>query len=162
MSDIINFKSKAMKIEKSIEIKKDPKQVFEYLRMTKNQDNFSVWNMADPEMKKEYQGTDGNVGFIYSWDSTKKNVGAGQIEISDIKEDKSIDYSLKFYRPMQNTGKVKFELNGVGDRSTSVAWILESPSRFPMSLLTPIFKRMMGKDLEKGLSNLKGILESGK
>lgn len=28
-----------------------------------------------------------------------------------------------------------------------------------MSLFTPIFKRMLGKDIEKGLANLKAILE---
>jgi hypothetical protein len=54
-----------MRIEKSIELKRNSMDVYEYLRFTKNQDNFSVWNMTDPSMKKEYVGTDGNVGFIY-------------------------------------------------------------------------------------------------
>jgi hypothetical protein len=148
-----------MKIEKSIEIKKNPKQVFDYLRITKNQDNFSVWNMADPNMKKEFKGTDGNVGFVYSWDSTNKKVGAGELKVSDIRDGKSIDYDLRFFRPMQNSAKVKFEINNSGKDSTSVTWILDSPTKFPMSLLTPVFKRMMGNDLKKGLVNLKNILE---
>ena len=38
-------------------------------------------------------------------------------------------------------------------------WIFDSPSKFPMSLFSPIFKRMLGKDLEKSLTNLKSILE---
>ena len=41
-----------MKIEKSIKINKSSGLVFDYLKMTRNQDNFSVWNMADPNMKK--------------------------------------------------------------------------------------------------------------
>jgi hypothetical protein len=148
-----------MKIEKSIKINKSPGLVFDYLKMTRNQDNFSVWNMADPNMKKSYKGTDGTVGYIYNWDSTMKNVGAGEQEITAIEDGKSIDYTIRFSRPMKNTGKTKFQITSVGDDNTSVAWIFDSPSRFPMSLLSPIFKRMLGKDLEKGLNNLKVILE---
>lgn len=127
--------------------------------MTKNQDNFSVWNMADPNMKKSHKGTDGTVGFLYSWDSTMKNVGAGEQEITAIKEGKSIEYAIRFSRPMQNTGKTKFEISNQGDNESTVTWIFDSPSKFPMSLFSPIFKKMLGKDLEKGLINLKNILE---
>jgi uncharacterized protein YndB with AHSA1/START domain len=148
-----------MKIEKSIKINRSSNQVFEYLKMTRNQDNFSVWNMADPGMKKSHKGIDGTVGFLYSWDSTMKNVGAGEQEITGIEEGKSIDYTVRFSRPMQNTGKIKFQITSLGNESTSVEWIFDSPSKFPMSLFSPIFKIMLGRDLEKGLINLKGILE---
>jgi uncharacterized protein YndB with AHSA1/START domain len=148
-----------MKIEKSIEINKSPELVFEYLRLTENQDNFSVWNMTDPNMKKTHQGIDGTIGFIYSWDSNMKNVGAGEQEITGIEEGKSIDYTIRFFRPMQNTAKSKFQITGSLNESTTVAWIFESPSRFPMLLFAPIFKIMLGKDIQKGLINLKSILE---
>ena len=149
-----------MKIEKSVEIKRKSSDIFNYLKITRNQDNFSVWNMTDPNMKKEYGGTDGTVGFLYKWDSTNKNVGAGEQEIVGISEGKSIDYIVKFYRPMENTAKSGFQIVSNGDKNTTVVWTFNSPSKFPMSLLSPIFKKMLGKDLEKGLSNLKGILEN--
>ena len=148
-----------MKIEKSVKVKKSPGVVYEYLKLTRNQDNFSVWNMADPNMKKSYEGTDGTVGFIYRWDSEVKNVGAGEQEITAMDDGKSIDYAIRFSRPMKNTGKTKFQITGSADGYTSVDWIFDSPSKFPMSLFSPIFKRMLGKDLEKGLQNLKVILE---
>lgn len=148
-----------MKIERSIKINKSSRLVFDYLKITRNHDNFSVWNMADPNMKKTHKGTDGTVGFVYNWDSTMKNVGAGEQEITAIEDGKSIEYTIRFSRPMQNTGKTKFQITNLGDDNTSVDWIFDSPSRFPMSLFSPIFKRMLGKDLEKGLINLKGILE---
>jgi hypothetical protein len=148
-----------MKIEKTIEINRNSALVFDYLRETKNQDNFSVWNMTDPGMKKKYKGKDGTVGFTYSWDSSMKNVGAGEQEITGIEEGKGIDYAIRFFRPMQNTGKTNFRITRIGDEKTSVAWNFDSPSKFPMVLLSPIFKIMLGKDLEKGLVNLKRILE---
>jgi len=148
-----------MKIEKSIVINTRSEMVFDYLRITINQDNFSVWNMTDPNMKKQYKGKDGTIGFIYSWDSMMKNVGAGEQEITGIEEGKSIEYSVRFSRPMQNVAKTNFQIIRESENRTVVAWIFDSPSKFPMSLLSPIFKIMLGKDLEKGLSNLKAILE---
>jgi hypothetical protein len=148
-----------MKIEKSIAIKKPSGEVFNYLKLTKNQDNFSVWNMTDPKMNKNYKGTDGTVGFVYAWDSTNKNVGAGEQEITGIVNGKYIEYVIRFFRPMQNTGKSRFEINNGGEENTIVTWIFESPSKFPMSLFAPLFKIMLGKDISKGLVNLKSILE---
>jgi hypothetical protein len=148
-----------MKIKKSITINKSSRVVFDYLKITGNQDNFSVWNMADPNMKKTYKGTDGTIGFQYTWDSSVKNVGAGVQETTAIEDGKSIEYSINFSRPMKNHGKTRFEITSLGSDSTSVVWVFDSPSKFPMSLFAPIFKKMLGKDLEKGLINLKGILE---
>jgi hypothetical protein len=148
-----------MKIEKSISIGRSPATVFDYLKYTRNQDNFNVWNMTDPGMKKEYKGTDGTIGFVYGWDSTKKNVGAGEQETTGMEEGKRIEYALRFFRPMQNTGISAFEISSPGEGTSLVRWIFESPSKFPMSLFSPIFKILLGKDLEKGLGNLKVILE---
>ena len=54
-------------------------------------------------MKKNYSGTDGQVGFIYSWDSQNKNVGAGEQEITGIEEGHKIDFELRFKRPMEQS-----------------------------------------------------------
>ncbi|HOW39628.1 MAG TPA: SRPBCC family protein [Bacteroidales bacterium] len=148
-----------MRIERSIAIKKSSEEVFNYLKYTRNQDNFSVWNMADPDMKKEQSGTDGEVGFIYRWDSKDKNVGAGEQKITAIIPGKRIDSEIMFFRPMENTGKTSFIVNEAGSGLTNVEWIFDSPSKFPMVLFAPIFKKMLGRDLAKGLDNLKGILE---
>jgi hypothetical protein len=148
-----------MKIEKSIDIRRNGSEVFNYLKLTKNQDNFSVWNMADRSMKKEFHGTDGTEGFVYTWNSANKNVGAGEQETKVIVDGKSIEFEVRFFRPMQNTGKALFRIDKKSENITVVTWIFDSPSKFPYSLLAPIFKKMLGKDLEKGLINLKGILE---
>src|SRR5213083_2581670 len=77
--------SKEMNIEKTITINRPLQQVFDYVKFVKNHDNFNVWAMMDPDMKKEYKGTDGQPGFVFAWDSSKKkNVGAGEQEIKNI------------------------------------------------------------------------------
>jgi hypothetical protein len=92
-----------MKIEKSIDIRRKGSEVFNYLKFTKNQVNFSVWNMADPGMKKVFHGTDGTEGFVYTWSSANKNVGAGEQETKAIVDGKSIEFEVRFFSPMKNT-----------------------------------------------------------
>ncbi|MCW3110930.1 MAG: hypothetical protein JWQ09_5436 [Segetibacter sp.] len=151
--------AKAMIIEKNVSINKNINEIFDFLKETKNQDRFSVWNMKDPKMKKNYSGIDGTKGFIYSWDSKDKNVGAGSQEITNINDGSRIDYTMRFIRPMQNTATASFFLNKIDANTTSVTWTFQSPTKFPMSLLTPIFKNMLGKQLDQGLQNLKALLE---
>src|SRR6476620_10061277 len=148
-----------MIIEKSVAVNKNIEAVFNYLKQTRNQDNFSVWNMKDPAMKKTYSGTDGTKGFIYTWDSTDKNVGAGAQEILGITDNSRIDYELRFERPMKNTGKSSFIVDKVNENETSVTWTFISPTKFPFSLFAPILKKMLGKQIESSLQNLKTLLE---
>ena len=151
--------AKDMVIEKNVSINKNINEVFNFLRQTKNQDKFSVWNMKDPNMKRNYSGTDGTKGFVYSWNSKDKNVGAGSQEIKNISEGNRIDYELRFIRPMQNTAASSFVLDKIDENNTSVTWTFQSPTKFPMSLFAPIFKNMLGKQLNQSLQNLKALLE---
>lgn len=151
--------AKEMFIEKSVTINKDVHEVFEFLKQTKNQDKFSVWNMKDPNMNKIYNGVDGTEGFIYAWDSKDKNVGAGEQEIKRLSEDNRIDYEIRFKRPMQNTAQSAFIIDKLHENSTSVKWTFASPTKFPMSLLAPLFKKMLGKQIDQGLQNLKEVME---
>lgn len=151
--------AKEMFIEKTVIINKDVHEVYEFLKQTKHQDQFSVWNMKDPNMKKTYSGTDGTPGFVYTWDSKDKNVGAGEQEIKNLTEDTRIDYELRFKRPMQNTAQSSFVTDKVQNNVTSVSWTFKGATKFPMSLFAPIFKKMLGKQLEQSLQNLKALLE---
>lgn len=148
-----------MVIEKSVVINKSRQEVFDYIKIARNMDFYSVWNMADPEKKTSYSGTDGTVGFTYRWDSKNKNVGAGEQEIVKISEGTSIAYELRFERPMKNTGSSKFILSDAGNGQTKVLWDFRGPMKFPMSLFKGMFQKMLGKDIEKSLGNLKEVLE---
>jgi len=150
---------KEMKIEKQVTVSRPAGEVFDFLKLIRNQDQFSVWNKADPGMKKETEGTDGEVGFIYRWDSaTNKNVGAGEQEIKEISPGKSITCELRFLRPMQDVASTRFEVSDAGQGMTRIQWGFYGRMKPPMTLMKPVFTKMLGKDLEKGLENLKNIL----
>ena len=69
------FTKKDYVIEREVIVNKPKNAVFEYVRFIKNQDFYSKWMMSDPGMKKTYSGTDGGPGFVYAWDSDKKETG---------------------------------------------------------------------------------------
>ena len=118
-------------------------------------------NRTDPDKKTEFIGTDGTVGSIYKWDSaTNKNVGAGEQEIKLIEEGKRIEYELRFLRPMKNIAKSAFITEASDASHTRVTWGFYSPNKFPMSLMSPFLRKMLGKDMTVSLAELKKVLEN--
>lgn len=149
-------------IERTVSIDKPSEEVFDYVRYLKNQDEFSVWNQADPNMKKSFSGTDGTVGFTYSWDSKNEDVGAGSQKITKITEGKRIDYDLQFKEPYESNAKTYMETTATGETSTTVTWAFDGTTPYPFNFfcLFMDMDAMIGKDLDKGLKNMKRILES--
>ncbi len=157
------FMKKDMCIKQSVVIQKPKKEVFDFIQYVRNHDHFSVWAMMDPDMKKEYQGIDGTVGFVYAWDSAKKkNVGAGEQEIKQIIPGTQIEFELRFTRPMQDVAKATMKTKSISDNETKVTWVFESTMKYPMNLMMGMIQKMLSKDLSTGLDNLKVYLEKTK
>lgn len=155
------FVKKDYEVMCSISINKSSREVFDYLKLLKNQDKFSKWALMDPNMKKEYHGIDGTPGFVSSWDSNKKNVGKGEQEIIQIKEGEGIDFEIRFIKPIAGIAKSYIIVNAKDDQSTQVKWGFRSQMKYPMNLMLLFMNmdKMIGNDLSTGLSNLKTILE---
>ncbi|MGV3630347.1 MAG: SRPBCC family protein [Bacteroidota bacterium] len=155
------FVKKDYAVEREIVINKPKQEVFDYIKMLKNQDNYSVWSTMDPNMKKSYRGTDGQVGFVSAWDSKKEDVGTGEQEIKKITEGKRMDFELRFIKPFEATEQAYMTTESEGENSTKVKWGFDGHMPYPMNimLLFMDMEDMIGKDLENGLKNLKKELE---
>jgi hypothetical protein len=136
-------------------------EVFNYIKYLKNQDNFSKWATMDPNMKKEYRGEDGTVGFVSAWDSEQKNVGKGEQEIKKILEGERIEYELRFIKPFQSTSLAYMTTETISENQTRVKWGFNGKMNYPMNimLLFMDMEKMIGNDFATGLSNLKTIVE---
>ena len=148
-------------LERETIIKKPKQLVFDYVKHIKNQNNFSVWNMKDPNCKMDCKGTDGTIGFISSWDSENKEVGTGEQEIKQIAEGSRIDMELRFTKPMTMTDNAYMITEAIDSTQTKVKWGFFGKSPYPMNLMCLFMDmdKMVGPDLQKGLDNLKAILE---
>lgn len=150
---IAAFLPKTFKSERSVVINRPQQEVFDYVKYIKNQDSYGKWNLMDPEMKKSYEGTDGTVGFKYTWDG--KKVGKGTQTIVRLTEGKEIETSLDFGFGDPATSHMILE--PVSASETRVTWGISGDSPWPMNLMGYVYD--MGADFEEGLNNLKNILE---
>ncbi len=155
------FAKKEYAVERQIVINKPKSEVFGYIKMLKNQDNYSVWAQRDPNMKKEYRGEDGTVGFVSAWDSQNEHVGKGEQEIKKIVEGERIDFELRFYKPFESTEPAYMITETVTDNQTTVKWGFSGKMKYPMNLMLLFMnmEEMLGKDFEQGLTNLKNNIE---
>ncbi|WP_348811107.1 SRPBCC family protein [Flavobacterium maritimum] len=155
------FLPKEYAVEREISINKPKDSIFNYVKFLKNQDNFSVWSQMDPNMKKTFSGTDGTVGAISAWESQDKNVGVGEQEIKKIIEGERIDFELRFKVPFESTDMAYMTTEAVSPNKTTVKWGFNGKSPYPMNLMLVFMNmdEMLGKDLEKGLYNLKVVME---
>ena len=155
------FVKKEYSIEREIVINKPKKEVFDYVKYLKNQNNYSKWAGIDPAMKKEFRGTDATVGFVSSWESTNKDVGKGEQEIKGIKDGERIDYEIRFIEPFASTSSAFMSTEAVSENQTKVKWNFHGVMPYPMNLMQLVMDmdKAIGGDLLTGLTNLKKLLE---
>jgi Polyketide cyclase / dehydrase and lipid transport len=140
-------------------IEKPKEEVFNYVKHIKNQEKYSVWVMADPNIKIEYKGTDGTVGFISSWTSENKNVGVGAQQITAIKEGERYDVELRFEKPFKATNQAYTTTISQGASRTKVTTVFSGSNPYPMNLFSVMIRKVLLRDMNKNMANLKAILE---
>lgn len=157
---IAAFRSNESTITRSITINKPAADIYNFIKLLKNSAQYNKWVMADPNMKRDYRGTDGMVGFVYAWDSQNKQVGKGEQEIIKLDEGKRVDYEIRFEKPMPGIAKAHISLTGSGNQ-THVTWQFNSRLNLMMKVMHMFinFDKLLGKDLHESLQNLKNILE---
>jgi hypothetical protein len=150
-------------VTKTVIVEQPSDEVFDYVRQLKNQDEYSVWATKDPNMKKSYSGTDGEVGFISKWDSQVEDVGVGEQEIMKIDEGNRVDFKLRFKEPFESEDDAFMTTEEIDPNKTKVTWAFKGKMAYPMNLMMLFMdmEEMLGPDLQKGLNNLKEVLESG-
>ncbi len=156
------FLKKEYTIERSIEIDQSNDKVFDYLKYVRNTEHFSKWVMDDPNSQREYVGTDGTVGFVFKWNSKINSVGEGEQEITEIDEGKKVQFEIRFVRPFAGKAISYMETTAVAENKTRVRWVFKGIMKYPMNfmLLFMNFDKLLGKDQETSLNNLKNILEA--
>ena len=155
------FMKKDFNIEREVTINKPRQDVFNYIKVLKNQTNYSKWVMMDPNAKMEYKGTDGTVGSISAWDSENKNVGKGEQEIVKIADGQRLDLAIRFERPFKSVADAYMTTDDAGANQTKVKWGFHSKMAWPMNIFGAVMDmdKAVGGDLQTGLDNLKKVME---
>ena len=148
-------------VEQEIVINQPKQTVFDYIRITKNQNHYNKWWMMDPNARKEYTGIDGQPGFVMKWESDNKQAGKGEQETTRVTEGQRIDYEIRFIKPFEGISPSHIETAAITPNQTKVTWVFAGSRNFGMRIFHLLFniKKMLGKDILTSLNNLKNILE---
>ena len=152
------FVKKDFRVEQEVVVNKPKSDVFNYVKLAKNQDQFNKWITSDPLIQKSYQGTDGTVGFVYAWESRGK-AGKGEQRITAIREGERVDLNIHFIKPMESDAAVAFTTEEVTADQTRVKWSMNGQSPYPLNLMNLLIPTMLGSDMQASLATLKTILE---
>jgi len=140
-------------IERTAVIDAPPKVVFAQINDLHSWDKWSKWNQIDPDMKIKYinNGVGENAG--YTWESDVKNVGSGQVLITETVPYDSIVTLLNFME--QGDARAVFQFEDI-DNTTRVTWRMEYDVGFnPVARWMGLMMgRYVGPDFEEGLENL--------
>jgi uncharacterized protein YndB with AHSA1/START domain len=120
---------------------------------------WSPWENRDPGMKRTYDGSERGKGAVYAWDGNK-NVGAGRMEILEATTPSKILIKLDFIKPFEGHNTAEFTMSPQGN-ATNVNWVMQGPASFMSKVMQVFvsFDKMIGKDFEAGLANLKKLVE---
>lgn len=124
---------------------------------------FNTWNpyeKKDPNIRGEYRGPAAGKGAAYAFQGNKE-VGRGSFEIVDSAPAK-VTMQLHMQAPFEARNTVEFRLAPQGN-ATEVTWAMQGPQPF-LGKLIGVFldmDRMIGRDFEAGLANLKARAERG-
>lgn len=149
----------SFRVQRSTSIKASPEKVFPLIADFHAWGAWSPWEKLDPAMKRTHSGAPSGKGAAYAWDGNN-DVGAGRMEIAEVVPPSRITIKLDFSRPMEGHNTAEFTLVPKGDAS-EVTWAMFGPSPYLLKLIGLFLDmdKMIGKDFEAGLANLKALAE---
>ena len=152
-------KPNTFSVQRAATVKAPPERIFPLINDFHQWGSWSPYENRDPAMKRSHSGAADGRGAVYGWEGNK-NVGSGRMEILDTSEPSKIVIKLDFFTPFEGHNTAEFTMLPQGD-ATNLTWRMHGPAPF-MSKVMQVFinlDKMIGKDFEIGLANLKRLTE---
>jgi hypothetical protein len=136
--------------------------VFSQVNDLKNWEAWSPWAKIDPKMTQSYSGPRAGKGAVSMW-SGNAEVGEGKMTITESRSNELVRFRLDFVKPFESTCDSEFTFKPEGN-NTAVTWTMNGKNNFigkAISLFMDCDK-MVGGQFEKGLADLKTLVEAAK
>ncbi len=148
-------------LRRETEIKAPPETILALINDFREWPKWSPWEKLDPDLKRTLGGATHGKGAVYEWLGNKK-VGRGRMEILEASPS-AIKIKLDFLKPFEAHNITGFTLEPRGG-GTHVTWEMSGPLNFFMKLMHVFMNmdKMVGKDFEAGLANMKRAAETGR
>ncbi|MDB5873681.1 MAG: hypothetical protein JWQ07_3123 [Ramlibacter sp.] len=152
------FKPDTFSVQRTASIKAAPDKLHALINDMRAFNTWNPYNRKDPAMKGEYQGPQAGPGAVYRFEGNKE-VGKGSVSIVATEPSK-VTMKLDMLEPFEGHNTIEFRLAPQGD-ATEVTWAMQGRNPY-IAKLAGLFMnmdRMIGRDFEAGLANLKAQAE---
>jgi uncharacterized protein YndB with AHSA1/START domain len=150
-------KPDTFRVERAAAIGAPPEKIFDLIDDFHRWQSWSPWEGRDPAMRRSYGGAERGKGAVYAWDGNR-NIGSGRMEIVDAATPSRIVIRLDFLKPFEAHNIAEFTLTPHGG-GTTIIWAMHGPAPLMFRVMHMFMNmdRMVGKDFEAGLANLKQV-----
>ncbi len=135
-------------------------QIFPYLVDFKKGSEWNPYDRRDPNTKRNFKGTVGEVGSIMEFDGNS-DAGAGYLEVLKIIPNQQVDIKLVMTRPIAASNFITYSLTPEGDQ-TRFSWAMSGDGGFVSKLMNVFIdcEKMVAGDFEVGIKTLKELIEN--
>lgn len=150
-------------LKREVVVNKPRQEVFDYIKLNRNQKTYSKWLSLDPDTKIELRGAqDGTAGSVLAFESKNNKAGKGEWETKKITEGERVDFELRFLAPFVFTANGHLSTIPLSPTQTKIIWIYNSGMDWPMNfvLLFVDMDKIIGTDIAESLANIKIHLEN--
>lgn len=147
------------RVQRSASIEATAERLYPLINDMRQFNTWNPYNLKDPNVKGTYRGPASGPGAGYDFQGNK-DVGKGSIQIVESSPPQKVTMKLDMIEPFEGHNTVEFTLAPNG-ATTEVTWAMHGPSPF-MAKLVGVFMnmdRMIGRDFEAGLANLRAKAE---
>jgi hypothetical protein len=147
-------------IARSLMMAATPDKIFAQVNDLHLWHDWSPWAKLDPNSKVTFTGAPAGVGAVMGWDGNAK-IGKGSMTITDSQPNSMIRMRLDFERPMHTTNMAEFTFTPAGNQTT-VTCSTSGRNSFIAKIMVLLLncKKMMNAQFDKGLANLKAVVEA--
>ncbi len=158
---IVRLQPDEFRVARATTISAPPEAVFEQVNDFRNWAGWSPWEKLDPGMKKTFTGPESGVGASYAWAGNKK-VGEGSMTITESRAPELVRIRLVFLKPFSASNETEFTFVPEGNQ-TVVTWAMSGKNNFMAKAVHLVMDmdKMVGGDFDKGLAQMKTLVESG-
>jgi len=146
-------------VERSIEIKAPPEQIFPLINDLHNFPRWSPYDNIDPAMQRQFSGAARGKGAVYAWQGNNQ-VGSGRLEIVDATPYSRVVMKLDYIKPVVAHNLCEFTLQEAGGH-TRLTWRMHGAVPFLSKVMSLFFSidNVIGPQFELGLANLRRLTD---
>jgi carbon monoxide dehydrogenase subunit G len=158
----VAFLPSDFRVARSATIDAPPAAVFEHVNDLHKWEPWSPWAKLDPNAKVAFEGPPAGKGAAMTW-SGNDAVGEGRMTIADSRPDERVAIDVTFVRPFEGSSTSEFAFKPEGE-GTAVTWAMSGHQGYIEKAVCFLMngQKMIGGEMDKGLSQLKAVAAAGR